>query len=185
MGVPPPTTLWSTCKYNILIQTLVLHFYSQHKLKIGMSLLWSVIKALGRAIKCPELTVSSSGEEILPGTISKLCNGAQKACPEYGGPQFWQRVSCEISSALQELTAVKESLETAFDDLEGNRDQGGELQLLCGLSRGCVHTGAVITRLLQPTAIDPVSLRGIQYKCHQILVSSSLCINNTIVYCTR
>ena len=129
--------------------------------------------ALGRALKFPDLTGWCTGEhQLLSESLSELCCEAQRACPDHSGPQFWQRLCHQISAAFNELASVKESLEMAFGDLGGNRDLHGELTLLCGLSTGCVHVGAVVTNLLLPTAIDPVSLKEVDYKCYQMLVSS-------------
>jgi midasin len=144
----------------------------QQKLMLANSLLRSTVAALGRALKFPDLTGWCTGEhQLLSESLSELCCEAQRACPDHSGPQFWQRLCHQISAAFNELASVKESLEMAFGDLGGNRDLHGELTLLCGLSTGCVHVGAVVTNLLLPTAIDPVSLKEVDYKCYQMLAA--------------
>ena len=138
---------------------------------LANSLLRSTVAALGRALKFPDLTAWLTGEQLPSESLSELCCEAQRVCPDHSGPQFWQRLCHEISAAFNELAFVKESLEMAFGDIGGNRDLHGELTLLCGLSTGCVHVGTVVTNMLLPTAIDPVSLKEVDYKCYQMLVS--------------
>ena len=139
---------------------------------LAKSLLGSTVTALGGALKVCELTEWCTGEQLPSESVSQLCSKAQRTCPDYGGPQFWRRVCSEISAAFSELSSVKKSLDIAFDDLGGNQDLHGELNRLCGLSRGCVYVGTVVTKLLLPTTIDPVSLEEVHYKCYQMLVSS-------------
>ena len=123
--------------------------------------------ALARAVQhnAPHL----SSEHICSEILREVCLEAEQlGC---GDGQFWDRVCSEIATAYLELSSVRESLKSKFSETGGNRDQEGELHILCGLCRGCIHVGIVISQLLLPTTIDPVTLREVHYNCYQTLVS--------------
>ena len=145
--------------------------YSQMKLDVTDTIFENVLAAFGRAIKWPELTKVCRTKRFISEMLSQLCFQAERDYYDYGGSHFWQRVCNEIHASVHDLAAVKQCLELAFDDLDGNRNMQGELSLLRGLSRGCIHVGMIVSHLLLPTPVDPVSLSEIHYQCYQMLVS--------------
>ena len=109
-----------------------------------------------------------------PDSVSELCRVAEAQCPGCSAG-FWEMLGREIAAAHREMAAVRNSLTEA--ECGGgvgsvNRDQCRELELLAGLSSGCVHVGVALSQLLLPTTVDPVSMAETHYHCHQLLVSA-------------
>ena len=134
---------------------------------------------LANAVKQSNATFSDDTSQNrmcfpLQDSVPDMCLQAEKLCPV--STVFWQKLSSEIEEALGEIASIRRKLEAEYDVVAGNRDHHGELELLCGLSRCCVHIGVVLNQLLLPTTVDPVSMKMIMYQCHQILVSM-------LVYC--
>ena len=157
---------------------MALHFCSQSKLKVVGSILENTVSALSSAVQQSHLRSQPTdnqdsnekqipSEYTSPGSIFELCGEAAKHTSGYGSADFWQRLSCEVSAAVQEMSAVQEESDVLLKD----RDQQHELELLCCLSKACVHVGVILSQLLIPTSVDPVFMTEMQYNCCQLLVS--------------
>lgn len=158
-------------------------FCSQNKLKVASGVLSSTVAALACAVQhsdsksqSAENDDSSSKQsgDIYIDNISELFREAEMQCPGCSCG-FWERLGHEVSSAWQEMTTLRSSLEAEYCALHGHIDQRRELELLSVLSRGCVHVGVVLSQLLLPTDVDPVSIAETQYGCYQLLVRALHC----------
>lgn len=150
--------------------------YSQSKLKGASNILDSTLASLSSAVQqCDSTTQSSENQTSSssynaksPESVSELLHKAEILCPAYNA-SFWERLGSEVAAAHQEIATIKRSLEA--DNSTIYRDQRHELEMLSGLSRVCVHVGVVMSQLLLPTDVDPVSMAEIEYNCYQLLVS--------------
>ena len=159
-------------------------FYSQSKLKGANTILDSTLASLSSAMQQWKSTTQSSENQssissyndISSEGVSELLHKAEILCSTYDA-SFWERLGSEVAAAHQEIATIKKSLEA--DSSTIYRDQRHELEMLSGLSRVCVHVGVVLSQLLLPTDVDPVSMAEIEYNCYQLLVSmlvSYICI---------
>lgn len=152
---------------------LLFIFYSQSKLKGASNILDSTLASLSSAVQqwdstTENQTSSSSYNAKSPESVSELLHKAEILCPAYNA-SFWERLHSEVAAAHQEIATIRRSLEA--DNSTIYRNQRHELEMLSGLSRVCVHVGVVLSQLLLPTDVDPVSMAEIEYNCYQLLVS--------------
>ena len=148
---------------------------SKNKLEVCAAHVGDLVIALSKALEQTTHADSYSSQDDMS---ERLCSEAEKL--GYRSPKFWQDVSREIKLACSELATVRESLEC--NDTQCNRDQQKELQLLCGVSQGCIHVGLVASQLLLPTAVDPVTLKEIQYNCYQSLVRDCKVVDSILIF---
>ena len=133
----------------------------------------STVSALSKAVKQSRMMekFTENQDSNAPSLdVFELCGEAARCTPGCGD-EFWHSLGCEITAAVQEMAAVRSSLEAECDAMLLNRDQRIELELLCGVSQTCVHVGVLLTQLLLPTAVDPVFMAHTEYNCYQLLVS--------------
>ena len=106
--------------------------------------------------------------------VMLLLNQAECLCPGCGCG-FWEQLKAEMTMAYSKLTAVKDYVQvtSAFSI---NTDLKGELDMLSSLSAAMVHLGVVLTQLLLPTPVDPVSMAEVEYRCHQEVVCACVCM---------
>lgn len=173
------------CKYALRVwlfsSLLLVIFCSQSKLKGASDILGSTLAALASAVQQWDSTTQQSEnqssslqlsayEAVSPESVSELFHKAEVLCPAYDA-RFWERLGSEVAAAHQEIATVRRSLEADSSTIYGNRDQRHELEMLSDLSQVCVHVGVVLSQLLLPTDVDPVSIAEIEYNCYQLLVS--------------
>lgn len=153
----------------------------------------STLAALCGAVQQWDSTTQSSDNQtsdvILPAYdasspegVSELFHKARMLCSAYDA-SFWERLGSEVAAARQEIATIRRSLEADDNTVRGNRNQHCELEMLSGLSRVCVHVGVVLSQLLLPTAVDPVSMAEIEYHCFHLLVSMQCVCVKFFCYC--
>ena len=145
---------------------------SKNKLANITNMFQSSINALANAVNPSAAQQGTSFPDT--DTVFALCQDAEAQYPAHGGPGFWRNINCEISKAMNDMAFVRNSLEVKYTVIGGSRNQQHELELLCALSQSCVHIGAILTQLLQPSSMDPISMSETQCKCYLMLVSTLL-----------
>lgn len=154
-----------------------------HEMETGTECLQQIVTALAcgvnqfnrTALNMPlsathQLNTDMAGtvEDLSLENISTVCRQAQLTCPGLHS-SFWEQLRTEIEAAHNEMTAVRHTLEEV-SGFSLNRDQSRELGLLSSVYCARVHVGVILTQLLLPTSVDPVSIHEIQYQCYQELV---------------
>lgn len=145
--------------------------FSQNKVTVASSVLESTVSAIALAVEQSYIEKQALSQAQFSECVSKICNGANKICPNYGTTEFWPLIARELTVVYNELSFIRSSLESEYCTMNGNRNQSLELDLLCRLNQGCVHLGVALSQLLLPTALDPVLMAETQYKCYYSLVS--------------
>lgn len=132
----------------------------------------AISHAITQSDKSPNEEPPASSRSFCLDSVLLLFNRAECLCPGCGRG-FWDQLKAEITLAYSKLTAVKDFVQvtSAFSI---NTEVKGELDLLSSLNASMVHLGVVLTQLLQPTPVDPVSMAEIEYRCHQEVVCACM-----------
>lgn len=149
-------------------------YYSERKVTLTTRMLESIVISLGSATNSILTEISWNSRKVF-----ELCSEVEKALPTHKSSLNWHKVFADIESAYHELSETKKSLELAYNDID-IRDPRRELEILSSLSRGCLTVGIILSQVLLPTNLDPVCLKEVHFRCHQMLVSlrtnSSVCM---------
>lgn len=112
--------------------------------------------------------------------VMLLFSQAECLCPGCGNG-FWEQLKAEISMAYSTLSTVKDYVQVT-PAFSVNTDVKGELDVLSSLSTSMVHLGVVLSQLLLPTPVDPVSMAEVEYQCHQEMVCVYVCVWMNFAY---